>query len=74
MASSVANNKIIFLGGNYSDKIDIYNDNSGALSSSLLSEGVTGVTAGIVNNKSFFSGFLFQLGSDMTNTVIIIQP
>ncbi len=74
MATSIANNKIIFLGGNYSDKIDVYNDNSGALSSSSLSEGVTGVIAGTLNDKCFFAGFLHDKGNAITNTVIIIQP
>jgi len=74
MAIGVANNKIIFLGGNYSNKIDVYNDNTGALSSSLLSEGVTGVIAATLNDKCFFAGFLYQGGNAITNTVIIIQP
>jgi hypothetical protein len=74
MATAVANNKIIFLGGNYSKNVDTYNDNTGLLLHSTLSEGVAGVNAGSVGDRCFFTPFLYEKGWSMAGTVIIIQP
>lgn len=74
MATAVAQNKVIFLGGNYSSRIDTYNDGTGTLTSSGLNQGVSGVLAGSVNGKCLFSGFLYGNGMSVTNAIVTIRP
>ncbi len=74
MAVGVANNKVIFPGGNYSSNIDTYDDNLETISTSSLSEEVKGVMAATSGGKIFFGGFLFAKGLTITNTMVIIQP
>ena len=74
MAAAVAQNKVILLGGNYSSRIDIYDDRTGILAQSALNVGVSGVMAGSVNGKCLFRGFLFANGTGVANTMLTIQP
>jgi hypothetical protein len=74
MATAVAQNKVIFLGGNYSSRIDTYNDDTGTLTSSGLNQGVSGVMSGSVNGKCLFSGFLYEHGMAVTNALVTIRP
>lgn len=74
IAASAANNKIVFMAGNYSPYIDIYNDLSGTISHGSLDKGITGLSAASSGDKLYFTGFLSDNGNTITNTIVVIEP
>lgn len=74
MATATAQDKVIFLGGNYSSRIDIYNDRTETMTASALNKGVSGVMSGAVNGKCLFSGFLYDNGGSVASLIMAIQP
>ncbi|MEJ7692205.1 kelch repeat-containing protein [Daejeonella sp.] len=70
MAVSVANNKIVYLGGNYSGAIDVYNDVTHIWSRSTIvvlsrftDALITGMASATLNNRFYISGYLSNQGN-----------
>lgn len=73
MAVGIANNKIVYLSGNYSDAMDVYDDETGTWSSGVASP-VTGGACGSLGNRCYFGGLLMDRGNRIGPTLVIIEP
>jgi hypothetical protein len=74
IASATARNHIIYLGGNYSSKLDIYNDETGQWYRGSINTGVDEMSYASLPDQGLFGGFLFDHGNALPNTVWIIKP
>ncbi len=73
IAVAVVKNRIIFIGNGYSDKIDLYDIDSGKVWSSSFTSGVNGVSACSSGTMAIFGGFGFDAGVSATNLVMIFR-
>jgi hypothetical protein len=80
IATASANNKLIFLGGQFSptgefsSKVDVYDGSSENWWTTNLNEGVSGVAATTSAERCVFLGFLFDNGNSLTQTLMVINP
>jgi hypothetical protein len=63
MSIAGAKDKVIFMGGNYSPNVDVYNSLTRETYSGKMNIGVSGMSASTYQNKCIFSGFLADSGN-----------
>lgn len=73
MAVGVANNKIVYMAGNYSPVIDVYNDATATWTTGSAGNN-SGMVCGTLNDRCYFAGFLGDNGNTSIGTMIIIEP
>jgi hypothetical protein len=73
MAVAVMTDRIVFLGGSFSNAIDIYQIDQKKWTSGTLNVGVDGVVAGTSGGRSVFCGFMFMGGNASASVMWVLN-
>lgn len=70
---AVLTDRVIFMGGSYSNAIDIYNITQKSWVRGIVNRGVDGMMAGSWGNIALFTGFKYDLGNAVVNVMWILR-